>query len=306
MELAPIVLFVYNRPWHTEQTLNALMQNKDADKSTLFIYCDGAKAKASEVDIKNIDEVRALVRTQKWCKEVHIIEHKSNHGLADNILSGVTEILEKYGKIIVLEDDIVTSKDFLSYMNYSLNYYKNEKKIFNINGYNNQSNLQYILDDYYCLNFMFCWGWGTWKDRWDKLDKDYESHYNALMKDDELLCRFNYGNRMNGHEQLRDNINKHIKTWAILWNCSIFFNDGLCLTSKKSYVQNIGLDGTGENCENDNFYDIKISDKIKPFEGNIQVLERKKSRLHLRLFFEYGSKFIWYKYLYRNLKRHFN
>ena len=306
MDLAPIVLFVYNRPEHTLQTLKALKQNKLADKSILYIYADGAKETVTPNDEKKIKEVRNIIKINKWCQEVIIKEQKANLGLANSIIKGVTETVEKYGKVIVLEDDIVTSKYFLAYMNYSLNYYENEKRIFHINGFNNQSNLQCILDDYYGLNFMFCWGWGTWKDRWRKLDKDYKLHYDNLMSDEALLRKFNYGNKMDGHEQLAANINKKIKTWAILWNCTIFFNKGLCLTSKKSYVQNIGMDGSGENCGKDNFYDVKISEKIKPFKGNIKVLEKKKSRLHLKLFSEYGSKFKLKKFLYRTLKKQFN
>ncbi|MDO7172734.1 hypothetical protein [Mariniflexile sp. AS56] len=305
MDLAPIVLFVYNRPKHTLETLEALKSNEYSDKSILYIYADGAKETALTDDIKNIQEVRSIIKSKKWCKEIIIIEQQDNFGLAKSIINGVTEIIDKHGKIIVLEDDMVTSKYFLKYMNNSLNYYEIEKRIFHINGFNNQSNLQFVLDDYYMLNFMFCWGWGTWKDRWVKLDKDYKKHYDNLISDENLLRKFNYGTRMNGHEQLAANINKKIKTWAILWNCTIFFNNGLCLTSKKSYVQNIGLDGSGENCGKDNFYDLKISDKIKPFTGNVKILEKKRSRLHLKLFSEYGRNFKLYKFLYRTLKKQF-
>jgi GT2 family glycosyltransferase len=101
MDLAPIVLFTYNRPWHTEQTLNALMLNEYADQSDLYIYCDGFKSKASKSDIENIELVRTIVRKNKWCKNVYIIESKSNIGLADSIIGGVTEIINKYGKIIL-------------------------------------------------------------------------------------------------------------------------------------------------------------------------------------------------------------
>ena len=133
--LAPIVLFVYNRPWHTEQTLNALMQNELADQSVLYIYADGPKENATEEQLKKIEEVRHVIRTKKWCKEVHIIESEKNKGLADSIINGVTEIVNKYGKVIVLEDDIVTSKGFLKYMNEALELYKEEDKVYHISGY---------------------------------------------------------------------------------------------------------------------------------------------------------------------------
>lgn len=303
MILAPIVLFAYNRPWHTEQTLNALKSNHYSDKSTLYIFCDGAQKGATQEDLHKISEVRALVRKEKWCLEIHIIEHEKNLGLANNILTGINYVFDRYEKVIVLEDDIVTSKDFLSFMNFSLEYYKEEKDVYHINGYNNQSNLQFILDDYYFLRFMFCWGWGTWKDRWSKLNNDYKAHYNKLINNEKLLYQFNYGSKMKFQEQLMANIKNQIKTWAVLWNCTIFFEQGYCLTPKKSYVHNIGMDGTGENSIKTNFYDTEISNKIKPFRGNIKVMEKNKSRLHLKLFFEFGSRFRLHIYLIRILKK---
>ena len=281
------------------------MLNDYADRSTLYIYCDGPKEGALKEELSKINQIRTLVRKKKWCNEVHIIEHKTNQGLANNILTGVTAIIKKYGKIIVLEDDIITSKFFLKYMNYSLNYYQNDKKVFHINGYNNQSNLQFILDDYYFLRFMFCWGWGTWEDRWNKIDKDYNTCYKKLVNSKELLYKFNYGNIMKFQEQLTDNINIKENTWAILWNCSIFFNDGYCLTSKSSYVTNIGMDGTGANCKKTDIYDGNLSKNIKLFKGNIKILEKYKSRLHLKLFFEFGNKFKLHRFLIRSLKKVF-
>src|SRR5687767_6286773 len=104
--LAPIVLFVYNRPWHTLKTLEALSKNFLADQSKLYVYADGEKDDASDSSKHRIKEVRQLIREKKWCAEVEIIEHQRNLGLADSVTKGVTEILDKHGRIIVLEDDI--------------------------------------------------------------------------------------------------------------------------------------------------------------------------------------------------------
>ncbi len=175
--LAPIVLFVYNRPWHAEQTLKALMLNELANESELFIYCDGPKPNALEKELNKIIEVRQVIRKKKWCKEVAIIESDINLGLANSILKGVTEVVNKYGKIIVLEDDIVVTDDFLFFVNNSLYYFEKKKEVFHINGFNNESNLQYLLDDYYFLNFMSCWGWATWRDRWSQLNLDFSYFY---------------------------------------------------------------------------------------------------------------------------------
>jgi len=128
--LAPIILFTYNRPWHTEQTLIALMQNEWAKESILYIYCDGVKETDSFQQKEKIQEVRKVVKKQQWCKEVHVKEAEKNKGLANSIIEGVSEIIKIYGKVIVLEDDLLTSPYFLKYMNEALNFYESYPAVF--------------------------------------------------------------------------------------------------------------------------------------------------------------------------------
>ncbi|WP_052825898.1 hypothetical protein [Neotamlana nanhaiensis] len=283
MKLAPILLFVYNRPEHTFKTLTALKENDWSTKSTLYVYCDGPKNNVDSATISLINQVRRIVKQKKWCGFVKIVERDTNMGLANNILDGVTTVVNKHGAVIVLEDDIVTSNQFLRYMNTALNYYENRSEVFHINGHNFKSKHQYILDDYYFLHYMNCWGWATWQDRWDKLNRNYSWFYNKLLQDKKMLFKFNYGNTLQFHEQLQLNINKKINTWAILWYSTIFFNKGLCLTSKLSYVENIGLDGTGENCIAEAVFKEELASKIIPFKGGIKVKEKKISRLSFML-----------------------
>src|SRR5476651_1758025 len=120
MQLAPIVLFVYNRPWHVEQTLNALAANELAAESELYIYADGPKDNADAITLENIQKTREIIRKKKWCNEVYIIERSKNLGLQASIIEGVTTVVNNYGKVIVLEDDIITSPYFLQYMNDAL------------------------------------------------------------------------------------------------------------------------------------------------------------------------------------------
>lgn len=150
MALAPIVIFTYNRPWHTEQTLNALMQNVLADKSTLYIFCDGAKKDASKKDLNSIREVRGIVRANNWCKAVIIIEKDENLGLANSVISGVTEIIQEHGKVIVLEDDIITGKHFLEFMNTGLDCYKDENKVYGVSGYSFPATKRIKDDTFFC------------------------------------------------------------------------------------------------------------------------------------------------------------
>ena len=133
MNLAPIILFVYNRPEHTKKTLESLKINELASDSLLFIFSDGNK---NENDRKSVEEVRNYISTISGFKEINIILREKNLGLADSVISGVAEVIEKYGKAIVLEDDIVTSKYFLKFMNEALDFYDADKKIYSISGYN--------------------------------------------------------------------------------------------------------------------------------------------------------------------------
>ena len=129
-KLAPILVFCYNRPWHVEQTLEALSRNELADQSVLYIYCDGPKPDASDEMRQRIVEVRQVVRKRQWCKEVHIVEAEKNKGLANSIIDGVTEVVNRYGKVFVLEDDLVSSPYMLKFVNQALDYYQDYAGVF--------------------------------------------------------------------------------------------------------------------------------------------------------------------------------
>lgn len=291
MNLAPIILFCYNRPNHLKQTLEALAKNDLADQSVLYIFCDGAKQDSTTEQQEKIAKTRAVAKSKNWCKEIHIIEQDKNKGLANSIINGVSEIINQYGKIIVLEDDIVTETGFLKYMNEALNFYENKKRVFHISGFNNETPYQNILPKYYFLHFMSCWGWATWSDRWNQLDKNFKNHLNNVLNSTEYYNKFNYDGVIKFHEQLEANINNKIKTWAILWYSTIMNNNGLCLTPKYSFIQNIGMDGTGENCGTNTQYK-KIYSKVsvksnKKFPLNFN--ESQLGRTHLKLFYKYGQ-----------------
>ena len=293
-DLAPIVLFVYNRPWHTIQVLESLKVNILSRNSKLYIFSDGPKPNADQKEILLIEEVRKLIQQENWCGDVEIIQRHQNLGLAQSILTGVSQIISKHGKIIVLEDDIKVDPLFLSYMNEGLQTFKENKKIFHINGFNNESNLQFLLKDFYLLKFMSCWGWATWEDRWDNLITDHRKIYDTITKDSKTLSKFNYEDTLKFHYQLMDNFEGRIKTWAILWYSTIFLNNGLCLTPRNTLVENIGLDGTGINSAKTNVYT-----RLYPPVSNLRIKNMKKvilkekfsSRLHLKLFYRYGKIF---------------
>jgi len=176
VELAPIILFAYNRPWHTEQTLNALTLNHLSEKSTLYINVDGPKENATVEQIEKIKLVREIVGKKKWCKNVIIKVAEKNVSCRKSVIMEVTRLLSENESLIILEDDVVTSPYFLTYMNKALNYYKERRSVFSISAHCPPPEKVIIPEDYeydvYASPRIFNWGWGTWADRWHQVDWD--------------------------------------------------------------------------------------------------------------------------------------
>ena len=148
MPLAPIILFVYNRPWHTQQTVEALQKNELSSESDLVIFADGPKANATEEQKEKISQVREYTHKISAFKSVTIYEKEINCGLANSVIAGVTEIINKFGKVIVVEDDLVTSRYFLNFMNETLDFFENDEWIFSVSGYNYSSEILKIPSNY--------------------------------------------------------------------------------------------------------------------------------------------------------------
>ena len=275
MDLAPIVLFVYNRPWHTQQTLEALAQNILADQSELIVYADGPKVHATDAERSEIEKVRELILSCQWCKTVKLITSETNKGLAHSIIDGVTTTVNNYGKIIVLEDDIVTSKGFLSYMNDALSFYANEEKVMHISGY--MFPVRMKLPETLFYNTASCWGWGTWARSW----KYFSNDASQLLLDiyyKKSIPSFSYNNTTAFITQLEKNISGEILTWAIKWYASFFLQNGFALHPYPSLTNNIGHDLSGIHCgTNDAFYNNQLAEHITvvkiPLKENKQIIK---------------------------------
>lgn len=250
MNLAPIVLFVYNRPYHTAQTLEALKNNNLSVESKLYIFADGAKDDASTEVINNILKVREIIRSKRWCGEIEIIESNENKGLALSIREGVTSVMEKHAKVIVLEDDLITSKAFLNYMNTALDYYENRQSVFSISAYSYPPNKFRVPEDYEFDVFVSLrngsWGWATWADRWHKIDWDVNVYPNLS---NEMKQALNRGGD-DVYELLEQQQNGNLNIWSIQFTMAHFINHAISILPCISYVDNIGMDGSGENCSN--------------------------------------------------------
>jgi hypothetical protein len=249
--VAPCAIFIYNRPDHAAKMFEALKANKMADVTDVFIFCDGPK---NDDDWIKTEEVRAMAKRVSGFKSITIIERNENLGLAKSIVTGVTHVIDLYGKAIVVEGDLITSIGFLEYMNTALNMYEDDEKVFHIAGYLLPINLHQNYSDTFFFNVATCWGWATWKRAWKYLNTDAIALYEKISSNKALANYFNVGNSICYTDHLRENITGHISTWAVKWHASVTINGGLCLHPKKSLVRNIGFDGSGMHCPYDEDY----------------------------------------------------
>lgn len=287
--LAPIVLFVYNRPGHTRRTLEALTANALADSSVLHVFCDGARIGATDSDRARIDEVRQVVGSQRWCKDVIVHESEHNLGLAHSIKRGIDRVLEESDRVIVLEDDIVTAPGFLTYMNDALRLHEHNHGIMHVSGYLPETTSRARLNETFLAKYMNCWGWATWARAWRFSRWDARQLLGEIETYPGGWHAFDLDGSAGFSNQLRANLRGDLKTWAVFWAASIYLDGGLCLFPRHSLVRNIGADASGENFRSDRtaLYDVELGTGVDvrpiPFE------ESRRGRSYLRAFHLYGK-----------------
>jgi len=243
MAYAPLALFVYNRPAHTKQTVEALLANSLAHETPFHVFSDAPKNAAAS---SAVAEVRAYIRTIAGFKSVTIIERDTNYGLARSIIDGVTSLCEQYGRVIVVEDDLITSPHFLSYMNDGLTRYEHEDRVMQIAGYMFPVSLK-LDEDALFLPFTSSWGWATWERAWRHFDASGSGH-RRLVEDRSLRRAFDLNGKYGYFKMLESQLRGETDSWAIRWYLSVFLMNGLTLYPKKTLVKNCGFDGSGVNC----------------------------------------------------------
>ncbi len=279
MSLAPIILFVYNRPCHTCQVVEALQKNILAKESKLIIYSDGFK---SDKDKKEVESVRKYIRTISGFVDVEIIEKTKNFGLAKSIIEGVTEVINRYGKVIVLEDDLVVSPFFLDYMNSALQIYESEDKVASIHGY--IFPVKHQLPETFFLRGADCWGWGTWKRAWNFFEKDSNKLLKEIKKR-KLTSQFDFGGGYPFLQMLKMQTRGLVDSWAIQWYASTFLKEMLTLYPGRSLVKNIGIDGSGRHGGVVNIFFTELSSM--PIKVNrIEIKESHESLLIIKSFYK--------------------
>ena len=242
---APIILFAFNRLNALKNTVASVLQNTEAAESDLFVFVDGAR-EHKEGEKKQVHDVQEYVKTITGFKSLTYTFSEKNKGLGASIIAGVTEVINKYGRAIVLEDDLIVQPNFLAFMNQGLDRYEKEEKIFSVCGYTNKVRVpkSYKYDAYVCARSS-SWSWASWSDRWNSVDwvlepfSQYESKKKAFNRWGGSDC---FGMLKGWHEGRN-------KSWAIRFCFSQFLQDKLSIFPVKSFVNNDGFDGNGTNCK---------------------------------------------------------
>lgn len=272
MSYAPILLFVYNRLEHTKQCLFSLQQNVLAKESELFIYSDAAKHPEEE---NKVEEVRKFIHSIEGFKSITIIERDTNWGLAKSIITRVTDMVNKFGKVIVIEDDLILSPYFLLFMNDALEIYKDEPKVGHIQA------CDYIQDNRLPYTFLIkwtgSWGWATWARAWKYFNPDGKALLQQLEKQRQTKI-FDFNGRYGYTRMLRRQIKGKNNSWAIRWNASLFLKDILSLNVGRSLVKNIGFDGSGTNAGGGGLYSSVLYMNRLPVEKISPIVENKQAR----------------------------
>lgn len=287
--LAPVIIFTYNRLDTLELVIKNLQKNILADKTDVFIFSDYAR---KDKDVESINYVRKFLHQITGFKSTTIIERNENYGLAKNIIEGVTDIINKYEKVIVLEDDLITSKNFLSYMNQSLDFYKDDKRIFAISGYTGKLPSLKSLDEEGYLSYRPCsWGWGTWKEEWIKNDWEVKD-FDKFIKDKKAVKSFNRGG-IDMARMLKHCMEGKNHSWAIRWSYTMYKLDKYCFYPKISKIQNVGFGEDATNCKGIDIYQTILDNSENcDFRFNKDIEINKQLIKEFAYIFSYTNKAI--------------
>ena len=281
--LSPIVMFVFNRPVHTKNTIESLKKNPLASKSKIIFFSDGPRNETDEINVKL---VRSYIDSLQGFMDITIFKRPTNMGLARSVISGVTDVISEYGSAIVIEDDLLFSPYFLSYMNQALEIYENDFRIFSIGGYSPRINIPKTYHDDSYLSYRCCtWGWATWKDRWKQVDWEI-SDYNDFIRNKKLISLFNRGgNDMTNLLQMQ--MDGKINSWGIRWDYAHFKKNAYCFRPTVSLVENTGNDGTGVHCGVTTKFDVLLNkkDNLK-FPNPFSLKVNKKITKEFALFYD--------------------
>lgn len=273
-DLAPILLFVYNRPQHVKRALGSLLQNREAAASDLYVFSDAAR---SAENAAAVEMVRKEIADIQGFRSVSVVERNENFGLARSIIDGVTSIVNRYGRVIVLEDDLVVSPYFLRFMNDALEVYKDEPRVGHIQACDFIQSA--ALPETFLIKWTGSWGWATWQRAWELFNPNGQELLDQLCER-RLTKQFDFNGKYGFTRMLRQQIEGKNNSWAIRWNASLFLADVLSLNVGRSLVSNEGLDGSGTNSVSLDPYRSALSMnpiEVRPISPVVENLEARKA-----------------------------
>lgn len=314
--LAPIIVFCYNRPDHLERTLQALAKNDLASESVLYVYCDGAREWGGILAPKNTSEnyiakrygamycteeeykshIASIAETHRVAhaiegfKEVYVVERESNIGLAANIIDAVTQVVNQYGRVIAFEDDIVSTRGCLTYLNDALELYKDDEQVMHISAWMYPNKGQFPTTFFYDSPYP-AGGWATWKRAWQYFNPNTEDHvryWKNNWKEFDIMGE-DYLSR-----QLLGNLNGTLKTWYVKWYSTMHRMNGLCLYPGTAMSNNIGWDDSGETSLANTRYNVANPAEYTKVQ-RISIKRNKKAYNYIRVWYS-GH---WYSRRYR-------
>lgn len=261
MAYAPIIIFTYKRLDSLTESIASLKQAELAEESDLFIFSDAAK---SDDDLKMVNEVRTYIMKLTGFKSITLTFAEKNKGLADSIITGVTSIITRFEKVIVLEDDLIVAPNFLSYMNQALDYYKFNPLVFSISGYSMPTSVasNYLYDVYFTPRSS-SWGWATWKSQWESVDWNV-SDYDNFKNDKKAVANFNKGGR-DLFGMLKRQMNGQINSWAIRWCYHQFKMGKYTVYPVVSKINNIGFNYQATHSNVYNRYKTPLDPGVKKY-----------------------------------------
>lgn len=249
-QYAPIVIFAFNRLAPLKKCVTTLLENSEASETDLIVYVDGAR-EDREGESEKVAAVRHYVKGIIGFKSLTYHFSEVNKKLGPSIIAGVTEVINHYGRAIVIEDDLIASRNLLAYMNQGLDRYEQKKEVWSICGFSCKVKVPsgYEVDAYFCPRST-SWGWATWKDRWMKCDWELKD-WDAVVRNGKAFNRWGGSDcfgMLNGWHEGRN------QSWAIRFCYNQFVNDALSLFPTVSKIDNEGFDGSGTNCKQYNRY----------------------------------------------------
>lgn len=272
--LAPVVVFSYNRPDHLRRTLDALAKNDLASESVLYVYCDGPKPDATEEQRQRIAANREVARATEGFKEMHVVERELNVGLKDNIVGAVTEIVNQYGRVITLEDDVVSSVGFLRFMNEALEMYADEEKVMHVSAYM-YPHIRRLPNTFFYFVPYPGGGWATWQRAWNHYNDNAQELYDCWKGNWE---EFDVVGGDYLSTQLKKNREGTMCTWFVKWYAVMRKEGALSLFPGHSLTNNIGFDDMATNCYATSKFDVIPADYVAVERIPLEI-NKKASRL---------------------------